>query len=247
MGSGGRSAGCPGGGLVTRLLRRAGVVLVLWCAAYAKEGTRVVIPHDTLFRADYQVPAGTICIIEPGVTISFAGYHRLVVEGMLIAEGTSSRPILFTAANRTRGSRDEPGWKGVEVRGSEGYGRFVHCRFEGAYRNLVWGASAVFDSCEFSGNHYALYCAAKARPHISNSRFHGNRIAVSADFAAPLLLDNRITDNLVGVHLQVRSEGIVGRNIIMNNRVNLHSETPLGSSDGSTSLHHLWNLMQQLY
>lgn len=222
------------------------LVLVFLVAAVAGKN-EIRIERDTLFSGDFTVPSGVTCIVSPGVTISFGGYNRLVVEGVLLAEGTRTNPVLFTCANRARGSVDQPAWKGLEVGGRQAYGRFVHCRFEGAYRNLVWEAAPVFDSCEFVGNHYALYCARKASPHISNSSFYRNHIAVFADFASPLLLDNTISENVIGVYLQLNSEGIVGRNRIENNDENIRSENAFGGNKGSTSLHGLWNVVNQLY
>jgi len=68
-----------------------------------------------------------------------------------------------------------------------------------------------------------------------------------ADLAAPILLDNTITGNRIGVYLLLSSEGIIGRNTIVANKTNIRSEKAMGKNRGSLSAHYLWKLMSQLY
>ena len=208
---------------------------------------KVVFSADTVISASIDIPPGVTCIIKPGVKLLFEGYISFTVRGLIIAEGTREKPIVFSAVDRPTGSRDRPAWQGIEIVNTEANGQFKHCRFEGAYRNLVWGSSPSFDSCVFSGNHYGLYCAKKAAPHVQRCQFSRNAYGIAADFAFPLLLDNTITENVIGLHLQLCSDAIAGKNTITGNKTNINVENALGKNTGSFSLQNMWDIMQQLY
>jgi parallel beta-helix repeat protein len=207
----------------------------------------IVISRDTVITGDFIVASNRICMIKPGITIKFAGYGRMGVYGVLVASGTADSEIVITAEGRPEGSTAAPDWKGIEIVGSAAAAQVRHCRFEGAFRNLVWEASPVFDSCTFAGNHYALYCAKQAKPHVRSCSFFRNKYGITVDLAAPLLLDNTITENSIGLYLLLCSESLVGRNIIKSNGTNIKIEESLGGHKGSMSLHYLWNVMNQLY
>ena len=225
------------------------IALILFSAVVAFSGDlkKLEIATDTVFGTDLEIPFGTTLVIRPGVRVQFEGYRTMVVRGLLIAEGTSSEPILFTSVERARGSREKPAWKGIEIIGKEAHCNFKNCRFEGAFRNLVWESSPSFDSCQFAGNHYALYCTRKALPHIKNCKFYLNTYGVAADNASPLLMDNIITENVVGLYLQLSSGAIVGKNTIDGNETNIRSEDAFGENKSSMLMQHMWELMEQLF
>lgn len=208
---------------------------------------KTVISSDTIFSSDVEIPEGTVWNIKPGTRLLFEGYRTFCVRGLVIAEGIMEKPIVFSALDRPTGSQDRPGWKGIEVIGPKANGQFRHCRIEGAYRNLVWGSNPSFDSCEIAGNHYGLYCAKKAAPHIDHCHIHRNVYGVAADFAYPLLLDNVITENVIGLYLQLCSDAIAGKNLISGNTTNIRLENAFGKNIGSVSLQGLWEIMQQVY
>ena len=207
----------------------------------------IVFSHDTTIEGDLIVASNRICVIKPGVTIKFAGYGRMGVYGVLVAAGSVDSQIVITAEGRPQGSTAAPDWKGIEIVGKVSQAQMRHCRIEGAFRNLVWDASPVFDSCSFAGNHYALYCAKQARPHVKSCSFYRNKYGITVDLAATLLLDNTITENTIGLYLLLCSESLVGRNIIKSNTTDIKTEESLGCHKGSMSLHYLWNVMNQLY
>jgi len=225
------------------------ILPAMLCAAVVSlaAGNGTVIDRDTVFAADVEVPEAATLIIRPGVTITFSTYSRLAVGGLLIAEGTAGKPVLFTATGRPRGSQALPDWKGIEIIGPKAYGRLRHVRIEGAFRNLVWGNQSVFDSCEFAGNHYALYCAKQSAANVSNSRFYNNVYGITVEFAAPLLLNNIITDNSIGICLRISGESVTGRNRIVNNRTDIKVENAFGENKQPASIQYLWEVMNQLY
>jgi parallel beta-helix repeat protein len=223
------------------------LLMSLISLASAKDESRIQISKDTVFSNDIEIPFGSTIVISPGVKIQFDGYRTIIIKGLIIAQGTGDAPILFTSIDRVRGSREKPGWKGFEIAGKDAQGLFLHCRFEGAFRNLVWGSAPSFDSCEFAGNHYALYCTNKAMPNIKNCKFYRNTYGVASDYASPLMNGNTITENNIGLYLQLSSSALAGKNIISENEVNIRSEDAFGSNNSSLSMQHLWELMLQLY
>jgi PKD repeat protein len=69
-------------------------------------GTWDAVGSPYLIEGDITVPAGQTLTIDPGVEVSFQSWHSLVVNGTLIADGTASEPILFTATTSA-------GWLGI--------------------------------------------------------------------------------------------------------------------------------------
>ncbi|MBN1128057.1 MAG: right-handed parallel beta-helix repeat-containing protein [Chitinispirillaceae bacterium] len=228
------------------LLSLAGVINASGLTFNEKK-QRYVLDSSIIVTYSVVIPSGKTLIIKPGVTVQFDGYRSFAVLGLIIAEGTADKPIIFTALDRPRGSREPPQWKGFEIIGRKSSARLKHCRFEGAYRNLAWESSPTFDSCDFAGNHYGLYCADKAAPHVNNCRFFHNSYGIAVDHAFPLLVDNMVTDNRIGLYLQFCSEAIANKNVIIKNETNIRLENALGKNPSSFSLQKMWDLMQQLY
>jgi parallel beta-helix repeat protein len=239
---------------VTPFRCRLTLLLITFVAAvsasaltFNEKKSRYVLDSNLVVTYGIVIPVGKTLIIKPGVKVLFDGYHSLTVLGLIIAEGTAEKPIIFTAIDRPSGSREPPQWKGIEIVGKRAAGQFKQCRFEGAYRNLAWQSSPVFDSCDFAGNLYGLYCADKAAPHVSNCRFFRNTYGIAVDYAFPLLADNMITENRIGIYLQLCSEAIANKNSITRNETDIKSENALGKNPSSFSLQKMWDLMQQLY
>jgi parallel beta-helix repeat protein len=221
-------------------------LLILALPACAKKES-FTISRDTLLQSNFVVPESVTCTIKPGTTVQFSGYYKFVVHGLLIARGTANEPITFTCAGRSHGAVASPCWYGIVIMGKEAGAYLRNCRFEGMYQCLVWESSPVFDSCEFVGNHYALYCTKKASPHLKNCRFYRNVYGVVADFGMPVLVDNVITDNTIGVCLEIGSQPIAGPNTIFGNKTNIRSETALKGDTAGFSIQGLWELMNELY
>jgi nitrous oxidase accessory protein NosD len=231
--------------LIAALMVIAGIRMVF--AANQKEPAEIVFASDTVVSGDIVIPESKTGKINPGVRIQFEGYGRFIVQGLLIAEGTTAQPIEITGSVQGTHARQKTTWKGLEIIGAKAHAQMKHCRIFGAYRNLVWESSPVFDSCDITGNHFGLYCAKQAQPHIKRCKIFGNVYGIVADLASPLLLDNSITGNIIGLHLKLCSESIIGRNVITGNEKNIFSEQILGENKGSMSIHYLWNIVNQLY
>ncbi len=203
--------------------------------------------HDTILTNSVEVPENGTCVIKPGVSIRFSGYFRFVVKGLLIAEGTKEKPILITGVGRTRGSTEKPCWQGLEIRGEKADAVLRYCRIEGAYRNFIFGSKPSIKSCEFVGNHCAIYCSNKSAAHIKKNKIYRNKYGIVADFASPMILDNVITDNIVGILMMRSSRLIAGRNVVSGNKKDIYSEKSFGENHDAISLKYIWDLMNQLY
>lgn len=207
----------------------------------------MVIDRDTTLAANFEVPESLTCTIKSGTTIRFGCYGKFIVRGLLIAQGTAADPITFTCLGRPHGAMLPPCWYGIFVTGKASHADFRNCRFEGMYRGLVWESSPLFDSCEFAGNHFALYCTKKASPLVRNCRFYHNVYGITADFATPLLRNNLVTANTIGVYLQVGSQPLAGPNTITGNETNIRTETATGGDTTAFSMKYLWEIMNDLY
>jgi parallel beta-helix repeat protein len=216
-------------------------------ALAAAAETRIFIKRDTVVSATILVPESTTMTIAPGVRIEFAAFEKFVVMGLLIAQGTADKPIVITCSGRPRGSAAPPCWHGLVIYGPKAHALFTYCRIEGAYKNVVWESRPVFELCEFTGNHYALYCLKKASPHVKNCRIYRNAYGVVSDFSSPILLDNVITENLIGVQLQLSGQAIAGKNTITGNRTDVRTERCLDQATDPLSLQYLWDVMRELY
>jgi hypothetical protein len=222
------------------------LIILIFHQVFAKSPT-IVFSRDTVISNNIEIPENVTYAIKPGVTIRFSGYCKFIVRGLLIAEGTGDRPITFTCVDRPRGSAEAPCWYGLMILGKNAHGLFRHCRWEGAYRNLVWESKPVFDSCEFVGNHCGLYCTKKAMPHVKNCRFYRNVYGITADFANPLLLENEIFENTIGIDVQIGSQLVSGKNKVERNQTNVRAEPGLIGDTGASALRNLWELMNELY
>lgn len=213
----------------------------------APASVTIKIDHDTIITAPLLIPSNTTLVVSPGVSIYMDGYLPISVEGLLIAEGTAEQPITFTGKNRPRGSVDKPCWQGLGIRGEHADAVLKNVRIEGANRNVIWAARPVIDSCTFTGNHTALFCSGAAAPRIGGCNIYGNIYGLVAESSTPLLLDNTITGNKVGLHLQLGAKPAIGRNAITANGEDIRTEDFLGSTRNATSVKYLWDLMNQLY
>ncbi len=207
----------------------------------------IIFSRDTILDASIEVPENATYIIKAGVELRFSGYYRFVIHGLLIAEGTKNKPILISGVGREHGSTEKPCWQGLEIKGEKADAVLRHCRIEGAYRNFIYGTKPSIQSCEFVGNHCAIYCSNKSAAHIKNNKIYRNKYGIVADYASPMILDNVVTDNVVGILMMRSSRLIAGRNVVSGNKRDIYSQQSFGKNHDAISLKYIWDLMNQLY
>jgi predicted outer membrane repeat protein len=86
-----------------------------------------------LIQSSVIIPDGLTLSIEPGVQVIFQGSHQLFVQGRILALGTSTDTISFTAANTS------VGWRGIRFDNtpiSNDSSKFAYCKIEYA-KNLA--------------------------------------------------------------------------------------------------------------
>jgi len=227
--------------------RQYGFLFLLMTTAFCVAGQEIRFSADTVLSGNLIIPEGAVLTVEPGVSVLFDGYFMITVEGLLVALGESNEKIRFGCLRRERGSEEPPCWRGMEIVGENAGAVFRNCRFEGAYRIYVTAPEPEFDSCEFVGNHYAVYCTAKSKAAIRNCVIKRNGYGIVADFSSPIILDNVIVENTVGLSMQHGSKALVGRNLIEQNRVNTRTDETLGKNEGSMTVKEIWDMMRRLY
>lgn len=228
------------------MIRLSGFILVL-SAVFGVTGQELRFSSDTVLTTNLVIPEGTVCTVEPGVSVLFDGYLGIRVDGLLVALGEEDEKIHFGCIRRERGSDEPPCWQGIEILGEDAGAVFRNCRFEGAYRIYVTAPEPEFVSCEFVGNHYAIYCAAKSRAAVRNCIIKRNGYGIVADYSSPIVFDNVIVENSIGLSMQHGSKALIGRNLIEQNQVNIRTDETLGKNEGSMTVKEIWDMMRTLY
>lgn len=223
------------------------IVAAAVCAVPVAAQRVVVIDRDTVVSADIVIDTGTTLFIRAGVTIRFDGYRQVRVSGLLVVEGTSDKPVLISTVDRPRGSVERPSWQGINVIGKDAHARLRHCRIEGAYTNGFWQCNARLDSCELVGNYRAVYCARNAQVSLRSCRIYRNVFGVVSNAGLPLMLDNTITENDVGVQVGPSSVQLTGRNDIRLNKVDIVADKTFLPGDSAVPVQKLWDVMRSLY
>ncbi len=229
-------------------MMRSGISILVIAAISALAAQKTVsITSDTVISSPMKIPVNTTLMISKGVNIYVDGYLPIIVEGLLVAQGTSDKPITITGKDRPRGSVDASSWQGLVIRGDSSDAVLKNVRIEGAYRNVIWNSRPAIDSCTFTGNNTGLFCSGGASPRISACKIFGNVYGVVAESCAPVLLDNTITGNKIGLRLQLGAKAAVGRNNISGNNEDTKDDDFLGGTKNPSAVKQLWEIMNQLY
>lgn len=178
------------------------------------------------------VPFDSTLQIDSGVVVVFQGHYQMEIQGCILATGTSSSPVTFTAATT---------WWGIRFIGippTQDSSLLIHCRLEKGFANGTYtyangGALYIYYTsklrisyCTIAGNTahnyggaiYLDHCA----PVISENSITGNNAesyyggGIYCNFAAPRITGNTLSNNGGSIECQNSSPFIFG-NIISYN------------------------------
>jgi hypothetical protein len=160
----------------------------------------------TLAGSPYQVmgettiPNGQTLTIEPGVLVEWQGSYTMSVQGRILAIGTVSDSIRFTAADTATG------WRSIQFKQTppaNDTSRFAFCAFSygkahGAFPDNCGGAICVLEFSKLVIDH-CLFDRNEARdtvinPGPTNPNSAGGAIAL--DSASPVIKNSRFTNNI---------------------------------------------------
>ena len=142
-------------------------------------------PYEIL--GNILIPEDSTLVLEPGVTVNFQGAYKLLVMGQILAEGTDSNMITFTADDIING------WRGIRfdnTPATSDTSKFTYCILErgnaagvnpednGGVLYFRKFSNAVISNCLLSNNKCdwnggAIYCS-DSDPIIQNNTISGN-------------------------------------------------------------------------
>ncbi|MFA4906715.1 MAG: right-handed parallel beta-helix repeat-containing protein [archaeon] len=137
---------------------------------------------------------GSTLTINPGVNVKVATGKKIIVNGTLIAQGTSANHIVFTSNSSTPSAGD---WYGI--------------RFEDSSND----ANCILKYCDIKYAQYGVYCN-RANPKIENNTLTNNNYGIYTYFSSPDIKTNSITNNYTGIY-GTNSSPYVYDNKISNN------------------------------
>ena len=108
-------------------------ILLMYSGSYAQtpiaggnvSGTWTLAGSPYNILGSIMVPNATTLTIEPGVTVNFKGTYKLLVLGQILAIGTATDTITFTAADTTSG------WRSIRFDGTladNDTSKFMYCK-----------------------------------------------------------------------------------------------------------------------
>lgn len=165
-----------------------------------------------IINGSIQVPNDSTLIIEPGVTVSFQGTYKFLINGCLLAIGTPADSIKFTASDTA------VGWRGIRfinTNTNNDTSKFVFCKIQygkahgvapedkggGMYfenYSKVFVSNSVISNCSSTLYGGGIYCYA-SNPVFYNN-FIGKNIAyygggIYITSSSPLIIQNTINNN----------------------------------------------------
>lgn len=170
-------------------------------------------------QGSIQIVNGTTLTIQPGVTVNFQGTYKLDVQGCLLAIGSVTDTIVFTASNTTNG------WRGIRFNNTpitNDTSKIMYCKVQygkatssspynngGAFyfnnfsKTIV--SQCLISNCLANSGGGGIYCSGSS-PKISNNTITNN---------GSLIVDNYIGG--AGIYCTGGSSAEIIGNIISNN------------------------------
>ncbi|HEB85795.1 MAG TPA: hypothetical protein ENI68_02095, partial [Gammaproteobacteria bacterium] len=189
---------------------------------------------------DLTVPTNIILTVDPAVIVKFSSSRRMIVNGGLVADGTSNEKIVFTAYTDDSEGGDSNGdgnqtspingyWGGIQFNNSvlEPVSVLNHTRVR--YAGAAASAALYFNNADIrvensevsnsSTNGIRIY---NASPTVTGTRIWGNSadgVRIEQPASNPSLTFNRISSNLSdGIELLTNANATATNNQIFLNR-----------------------------
>lgn len=165
-------------------------------------------------QGSIQIVNGDSLIIQPGVTVNFQGTYKLLVLGKLIAIGTATDTITFTAANSTTG------WRGIRfdnTPSTNDTSRIMYCKVQ--YGN----ATGSYAPDQVGGGIYLMNFskALISNSTIANCRADNSGGGIYCTNSSPIIVNNTISNNSTGMGGGIYCDG--GSLSITNNTISYNS------------------------
>jgi len=174
---------------------------------------------DEVFRGDtiwqgrievagiIRIPEGSRLIIAPGSIIEFVrsdsngdgiGENGIMVQGAIIAKGTSEQPIIFRSAEKEKTAGD---WDAINIMNSASSRNLLEfCRIEHAYRAVHFHFSNVAVLNSFIGGNYRAIQFQESLVELRGNTIIGNRSGVQGRDSDIIMEDNLLADNYLGAN-----------------------------------------------
>ncbi|MBP7261965.1 MAG: right-handed parallel beta-helix repeat-containing protein [Bacteroidia bacterium] len=189
------------------------------------------------------IPEDSTLTIEPGVTINFNGTFKLLVLGRILAIGTVTDTIIFTASDTTSG------WRGIRFENTlatNDTSKFIYCKLQygkakspsmgangGAFYFYKFSKAIISNSrisnCSADTYGAGICCHTSSSPVITNNTISFNRSSnsgggVTCYSSNPTLTNNIISNNSAsqegGGIFCAYTNSTITKNTISNNYAN---------------------------
>jgi parallel beta-helix repeat protein len=177
------------------------------------------IEIDGLIR----VPEGSRLIIMPGTIVEFKkkdtnndgiGENGFLIQGVIIAKGTTENPIIFRSAEKQKRMGD---WDAINIMNSDGAQNLIeYCQIEDAYRGLHFHFSNVAVSESVLRNNYRGIQFQESSVNIKGNYFYRNKSGIQARDSEIIFTNNHLVNNYSGANF-FRVSLIAKGNEILNN------------------------------
>lgn len=162
-----------------------------------------------LVQGNLLIANGTSLIIAPGVTVNFHGSYKMLVSGRLVAKGTATDSVYFTAANAVTG------WQGIRfdnTAASNDSSNVSYCSIKNGYNNAVNGGGIFIKNfSKISVLNCSIYNCT-----VTKGRYGS---AIYAEFSDVEISNNKITYNhsYAGAIYVFAGKPVIQNNFISNN------------------------------
>jgi nitrous oxidase accessory protein NosD len=191
--------------------------------------------QDEVFRGDtiwqgrievsgmIRVPEGSRLFILPGTIVEFykkdttgsgIGENGLMIQGRLIAKGTSENPIVFRSAEKNKRAGD---WDSINIMNSaSGQNLIEHCRIEHAYRGLHFHYAHVgLYNSTLTGNYRGIQFQ-ESLVVFKGNHLYDNKSGIQGRDSDVTLTDNFISSNMIGANFFRTNLNAHGNQIVAN-------------------------------